>query len=84
MMRTLVYIGEDFAEQGYPFVKPFQEKETEQQFSWEQAIYLMSTEGITIRPPEPAELESVRAGVNLIKACSAFLAQFMEPVQEGA
>ena len=84
-MRTLVYIGEQLPAEVPAFVKPFQEKETEKQYSWEQVAHLMLTEGVLIRPIEAEEIESLHQNVNLIKACCAFLEKYAEyPEQEGA
>lgn len=84
-MRTLVYIGEQFPAEVPAFVKPFQEKETTKQYSWEQVVELMMTEGVTVRPIGEEENEALHQNVNLIKACCAFLEQYAEhPEQEEA
>lgn len=80
-MRTLVYVDESIVADAPAFIKPFQEKETEQQFTWEQVAYLMSTEGVIIRPPTLEETESAKLHLNLIKACTAYLSQFMEQAE---
>lgn len=85
-MIELIFVGEDLVADGSGFIRPLQHKETDTQLTWEDARQLAAITTVTIRPPTEDEMECAHKNIDLIKACCAYLSQYLDPVaqQEGA
>lgn len=77
-MRNLIYIGEELPAEGHGFIKPFQERETELQFDWDQVMQMICARTATIRQATDEEMGSARLNADLIRACVVYLGQFMQ------